>query len=153
MSMKIVCEHLENGEDEIVIRYKTMTEEIENVLKYLKEESNNIIGQSREKKYVLKPSLIYYFESVDNSIFAYTKDGVYEVNSTLNDVESKFSHLGFFRCNKSFVLNINKILSLKSEIGSRIDAELVNGEHIIVSRRYSKSLREILREGRNDGEY
>ena len=153
MSMKIVCEHIENDEDEIIIRYKTMTEEIENVLKYLKEDSNNIIGQAKEKKYVLKPSVIYYFESVDNSIFAYTKDGVYEVNSTLNDVESKFSHLGFFRCNKSFVLNINKILSLKSEIGSRINAELVNGEHIIVSRRYSKSLREILREGRNDGEY
>lgn len=151
--MKIVCEHIENDEDEIIIRYKTMTEEIENVLKYLKEDSNNIIGQAKEKKYVLKPSVIYYFESVDNSIFAYTKDGVYEVNSTLNDVESKFSHLGFFRCNKSFVLNINKILSLKSEIGSRINAELVNGEHIIVSRRYSKSLREILREGRNDGEY
>ena len=151
--MKIVCEHIENDEDEIIIRYKTMTEEIENVLKYLKEDSNNIIGQAKEKKYVLKPSVIYYFESVDNSIFAYTKDGVYEVNSTLNDVESKFSHLGFFRCNKSFVLNINKILSLKSEIGSRINAELINGEHIIVSRRYSKSLREILREGRNDGEY
>lgn len=151
--MKIVCDHIENGEDEIIIKYKTMTEEIENILKYLKNDSNHIIGESRGKKYVLKPSVIYYFESVDNSIFAYTKDGVYEVNSTLNDVENKFSHLGFFRCNKSFVLNINKILSLKSEIGSRINAELINGEHIIVSRRYSKSLREILREGRNDGEY
>lgn len=149
--MKIVCEHLENGEEEIIIRYKTMTDEIEKILSYLKEDSNNIIGLYKGRRYLLKASVIYYFESVDNCLFAYTKDGEYEVNSTLLDIENKFSYLGFFRCNKSFVLNINKILSLKSELGNRINAELINGEHIIVSRRYSTRLRGILKEGRNDG--
>lgn len=49
MSMKIVCDHIENGEDEIIIKYKTMTEEIENILKYLKNDSNHIIGEGSVK--------------------------------------------------------------------------------------------------------
>jgi len=63
----------------------------------------------------------------------------------LGEVEEKLSSEGFFRCNKSFVVNINHIVSVKSEMGNRIDALMDNEEHVIISRRYAKTFREMLR--------
>ena len=43
------------------------------------------------------------------------------------------------------IINIYRIEKLKSESGNRIDAMMDNGEHVIISRRYAKELRSILR--------
>ena len=67
---------------------------------------------------------------------------------TLNELEGMLGQDGFFRCSKAFIVNLDKIVSLRSEMGNRIDAKLENGEHLIISRRYAKELRAILKEGR-----
>lgn len=93
------------------------------------------------------PADIYYFESVDEKLFACTKEAVYQVVLTLAEAEELLGGYGFFRCNKSFVVNIDRIISVRSEMGNRIDALLDNGEHVIISRRYAKEFRERLRGG------
>ena len=67
----------------------------------------------------------------------------------LAEAEEKLNSYGFFRCNKSFVVNINHIASVRSDMGNRIDALLDNQEHVIISRRYAKVFRELLRGGKN----
>ena len=81
-------------------------------------------------------------------MFAYTKEREMQTEYTLNELEKLLGEDGFFRCSKSFIVNIDKIVSLQSEVGNRIDAKLENGEHLIISRRYAKELRRILKEGR-----
>jgi len=73
-------------------------------------------------------------------------NNVYRTAYTLNEIETAFSKLGFFRCSKSMVINIYSIKNLKSELGNRIDAELSNHEHIIISRHFAKHFRSILKE-------
>ena len=46
---------------------------------------------------------------------------------------------------EKLIINIYRIEKLKSESGNRIDAMMDNGEHVIISRRYAKELRTILR--------
>ena len=143
---EISLQKISEGKEEIVIRYHTMTPQLERLIRQLTKDQVTILGKNNGKQYRSAPADIYYFESVDEKLFAYTKDMALQVGMTLSEAEESLKEQGFFRCNKSFVLNINRIDSVKSELGNRIDATLDNGEHIIISRRYSKQFRERLRE-------
>ena len=84
---------------------------------------------------------------MDERIFAYTEKAEYQVMLTLAEAEEALQEYGFFRCNKSFVLNSDHIISVRSEMGNRINAILDNQEHVIISRRYAKDFREMLKRG------
>lgn len=148
--MKISTQQITFGEDEILIKYKEMTPGIEKIIESLKREQFFIIGKRQERQYRLSPRDIFYFESVDDKLFAYTSQAEYQVMLTLSEAGEKFGSYGFFRCNKSFVVNINHIASVRSEMGNRIDALLDNQEHVIISRRYAKDFRELLRGGKEN---
>lgn len=145
--MKIRTEQVSDQEEEIVIRYHVMRPGIAEVIEYLEGLSPQIMGRRDQADYLLRPSDIYYFESIENRTFVYQKKDFYQCGLSLAAVEQKLESQGFFRCNKSMVVNIHHIASLKSEIGSRMNATLDNGEHLIISRRYAKQLREILKGG------
>ena len=85
---------------------------------------------------------VLYIESVDKQCFLYTADEMYETNLKLYELEEILNVVGFFRCAKSQIINIAKIKSLCPDFGGRIEAEMENGEKIIISRQYAKSFRE-----------
>jgi DNA-binding LytR/AlgR family response regulator len=151
--MEIRLEQIVEGKDEIIVRYKEMTNELSSILSLIRNQEKKIIGLLNEEKYLLSPEEIYYVESVDNIVFIYTYDEVYRTFYSLNELENQYSKKGFFRCNKSAIINVYQIASLRSEVGNRIDATLNNGEHIIISRRYSKELRALLMNDRKHGGY
>lgn len=142
--MKVRIEYISEGENEILIRCDQINDEILEIMDLMNLQRKKISGHIDGETYLLEPSQIYYCESVDNSIFAYTKNEVYKIHINLNELETKFSDFGFFRCSKSLVINLKALLSLKSIMSNRIEATLKNGEHIIISRHYAKQLREIL---------
>ena len=145
--MKLTTQQISEGEDEIILRYRELTPEISALIKQIKQETMTILGKAEDRQYRVKPSHIYYFESVDERLFAYTREQTFQVMMTLAEVEVQFSALGFFRCNKSTVLNVNRVASVKSEMGNRINATLDNGEHVMISRHYARAFRELLRRG------
>lgn len=87
---------------------------------------------------------ILYFEAVDKKIFAYTKDSYYRVNQSLEQLEERYEGLGFFRCSKAMIVNLQFIAHFQSMIGNRIIATMENGEEVIISRHYAKILRQRL---------
>ena len=145
--MKVSMEQVEPGKEEVLIRYCESTPELCRLLRFLQEGSLVLYGKNEQGGRQLLPGQIYYFESVDDKIFAYTKEQEYQVAVTLKEVEERLKRHGFFRCNKSFVVNIDHIASVQSQLGNRIDAKLDNQEHIIISRRYVKEFRELLKGG------
>lgn len=151
MVMKLIVEQTASGDEEVIVRYSSMTTEVEETIRFLQGMTTQIIGKrienNKEKRYLLSPQKILYIESVDNLLFAYTKTLEYQIEYTLSEFEENFAKIGFFRCNKSFVINVKKIQAVRSEMGNRIDATLENGEHIIISRRYAKEFREMIRKG------
>ncbi len=145
--MKICLQQVDEGEEEILIRYRQMTPRLQQIVEYLQREQVAVIGRRNGMSYQLLPEEIYYFERVDERIFAYTEKAEYQVMLTLAEAEEALQEYGFFRCNKSFVLNSDHIISVRSEMGNRINAILDNQEHVIISRRYAKDFREMLKRG------
>ena len=148
--MKLQMNRISQGEDEVIIRYQKMTEQIEAIAAMVDGEQRRIVAQWEDKQLIIPPEEILYFESVDNATFAYLTEKVVRVEGSLTKLAVQYSDRGFFRCSKSMVLNIYKITYLKSEPNNRIRATMENGEEIMISRKYAKELRHILKRGRDD---
>ncbi len=90
----------------------------------------------------LSPEEIYYFESVDERTFVYSRTEVYMCGYKLYEVEEKIGKCGFARISKSVIVNIQKIQQIRPQFNGRFEALLDNGEHLIVNRHYVSGLKE-----------
>lgn len=145
--MRVVLQRIREGNEEVVIKYKEMTKQIDGIVKYIESQAEKLMGMKDDKQFVINIYDAIYLESVDGITYLYTDTEIYKLNITLLIFESMYAERGFFRCSKSMILNIYRISSLKSMSGNRINATMDNGEHVIISRRYAKELRTILKEG------
>ena len=93
--MKVTTQQISEGEDEIILRYRELTPEILALMEQIKQETMTILGKANDRQYRVNPYYIYYFESVDERLFAYTKEQTFQVMMTLTEVETQFSTLGF----------------------------------------------------------
>lgn len=143
--MKITIEVPKPGEeDEIIIRCAAMDERMMNLIYSLKADQDKLTGYVEDKIVKLLPKEIYYFESVDNKVFAYTAKGTYEVHKKLYEIEAEYAHSDFLRISKSIIVNVAKIAYLKPIFNGRFEAKLKNDEKIIISRQYVLELKKKL---------
>lgn len=142
--MKIRLHQIIQGEEEIVIKYRQMTPEIEALVQYVEGRSERLLALKDDQQFVIGIQEVIYLESVDGVTWLYTEREVYRLDLSLTFCETLYAKEGFFRCSKSMVINIYRIRRLKSMPGSRIDAVMDNGEHVVISRRYAGKLRNIL---------
>ncbi len=132
----------------LYIEFDNMQEK-QKVISILNNIDAKLVGYKRGKQYLLDIESIYYIELVDKQAFIYTQDDCYESPLWLYQLEEKLSD-AFVRANKSTLLNMNHIESLKADIGSRIMVYLDNRDQILVSRTYSKEFKRKLK-GDTDG--
>lgn len=143
--MKYTLERITQGEDEVIVRYQTMTPEIQRICSLLDCEQKKIIGNAGDKQVILERNQILYIESVDGRTFAYTEEEVIRLEQTLSQLELLLQEIYFFRCSKSMIMNIDKVKALKSLSSNRIDATMCNDEHIMISRTYASDFRKRLK--------
>lgn len=134
MNIKIDKSNTFDTEPEIIIHCREIDEKVQKILSLLDMQKKKLLGFIEQTEHVIEPKEVLYCESVEGIVFIYTETQVYKSAYILSEIENVFSEVGFFRCSKSMVLNINSVKSLKSEFGNRIDALLSNSEHIIISR-------------------
>ena len=145
--MKYTIEKLNSGENKVMVRYSTLTPEVNQIICILKNENRKLIGISNDEKVVVDISEILYIESVDGRSYAYTQNDVIKLEYTLLQLEQLIGEISFFRCSKSMIINIDKVKSLRSLASNRIDAMMCNGEHVMISRTYASDFRKRLKEG------
>ena len=124
-------------EDLVTIECKNTTPEILSLSNYIENYGMSIVGKNNGEKVFINIKDIYYFEAVDNRVFAYTKDLVYEVNYKIQDINILFSKLYFIQISRTIVINIDIIQKVSTLINGRILAVLINGEKQIISRAYA----------------
>ena len=146
--MKLTLQKIDKGTEEVIIKYRQMTEQIDHIVRYIEGKGEKLAGLKDGQEYMLCISDVIYLESVEGVTYLYTEQEVYKSNLTLAVAEAIYTEEGLFRYSKSMVINMYRIERLKSMAGNRIDVTMDNGEHVIVSRRYAKELRAILKEGR-----
>ena len=149
--MKYTINHISTGEDEVIVNFIAVTPEIERIVNFIKGEQTKLVGRKDKEQKVMDIKSILYIETVDGNTFAYTETDVLKLDYTLAQLELQLNDINFFRCSKSMIINIDKVDSLRSLPSNRIDAQMVNGEHITISRTYASDFRRILKKGAQHG--
>ena len=143
--MKIDIKQITEGEESINIRYRDPNPTVGRIISLLRGEENRIWGRTEEGSVCISADEILFLESVDDRLYAYTSDKVVRIDGTLSSFMNENGEEIFFRCSKSVVINVNRVMSLKSLSSNRIDATMEGGEHIIISRRYASEFRRFLK--------
>jgi len=143
--MKVSIEEISRElDEEIIIRCHEVNDDILKLLNKLKTEKAVIIGYHEDSIYRIRIADVYYFEAVDNKVFIYCKDKVYESKQKLYELEEMCNKKKFFRSSKSGIVNITKISFVKPSLSGRFEAKLDNGESVIISRQYVSILKKML---------
>lgn len=143
--MKITILEKEPGEeDEIIVKCDQLDEKLTRLINQFKTGKGKMNFYKDSKIVLVEPSEVLYFESVDDKVFAYTKDSVYETKAKLYQLEEELPVSAFFRASKAVIVNLDKIDSLAPVFGGRFEAILENGYKVVVSRNYLNELKERL---------
>lgn len=143
--MKITIQDLPEGaEEEIIIRCRGMDEQLLKLIYALKSGREKLAVSKEDKIFQIAPSSVYYFEAVDNRVFACLEKEVYETKLKLYELEDRFFGTDFFRASKSVILNLARVESLSPAFNGRFEATMKNGEKLIISRQYAPLLKKKL---------
>jgi len=143
--MKITILEKESGEeDEIIIKCDSLDENLTKLINQFKGGKGKMTFYKDSKIVFVEPEQVLFFESVDDTVFAYTKENVYETKSKLYQLENELPTKTFFRANKAVIVNLDKIDSLTPTFGGRFEAVLQNGYRVVISRNYLNALKELL---------
>lgn len=131
-------------EDEVIIRCAQLDDGLMSLIYALKAEKTKLTVYSDTGITMLSPKEVYYFESVDDKVFAYCEKQVFEIRKKLYQLEAEFAGTDFLRISKSTIVDLSKIDHLAPAFNGRLEARLKNGEKIIISRQYVGALRQKL---------
>ncbi len=142
--MKVEIELVSSADEQGAhIKTTEMTESVQQAKVLLQGSTSGIPVFWFKKTSICEPDKIYYVESIDDRCFVYTKSECFETKYRLYELEEMLDYR-FFRCSKSMICNVRKIVSVKTEYNARMSAELLNGERITINRSYIKELKKRL---------
>ena len=143
--MRYTINQINDGVDELILNYQQINSEVEAVLVFMEKHQKKLMGKVNGETVLFSPQDILYVEKVDDRTFAYTADNEIQMDMSLYSIELLLNDECYFRCSKSMIINVNKVERLKSMSSNRIDATLINGEHIVISRTYASEFRKLLK--------
>ena len=115
---------------------------INDIRSYVLAKGSELPGISQDGHHIrIRLEDIYYFEALDEKVFAYTLEAVFEIRLRLYEVENAYRSCHFIRCSKSVVLNLMLLDSISPSLNGRFTAHMKNGEKLIISRQYAPVLK------------
>lgn len=143
--MQINIEIQEDTEDTVItIKCKEKDVFIDKLIAALKIIDRQIMVLYEGNITSLNLEEILYIESVDRKCFVYTADRIYKSYSKLYELERQLEQYMFVRINKSCVINLKNIDSIKTYFDRRLLITMSNNEQLIVSRMYAEKIKELL---------
>lgn len=133
-------------ETEIIIRCNKIDSKINRISNYIRTSYITINGKLDGENHIINLSDIYYFEAIENRVFAYVEKNVYEVNYKLQELTVMLAKTSFLQVARTIILNINMIDHVSTLVNGRIGAVLVNGEKMIITRVYAREFKKKLME-------
>lgn len=141
--MKLILQEDKSLKEAIIdITYSVLDWRIQKVIEIAEMSTIQLEGTKEEHIYLLDSSDIFYIESVDNYSFLYTESEVFESKEKLYALEIILENSAFIRINKSTILNMNYLQSVRPLPNYRLEANLKNDEKLIISRHYMKDIKQ-----------
>ena len=126
---------------EVEIRYSEMDEFVSSLVNRIEYFDHVVFGIKNERQFKIKISDVYYVESVDKRTFIYTESSVFYSPLKLYQLFETLKDYDFVQVSKFCILNINALESIRSILNSRLEAALINGNKINVSRTYLSGIK------------
>lgn len=143
--MKVEIRKITQKEKEqVIIECVEITPEIKDIHSYCLAKGKELSGVADDRLFRFRVEDVYYFEAVDEKVFAYARDKVYEVKMRLYEAEEAYRKYNFIRCSKSVVLNLMLLESISPALNGRFLAHMKNGEKIMISRQYVPELKQVV---------
>ena len=140
--MKIIIQTDATVQETVLnITCREITPELERLVEAFRLSDKKLSVKANGEVRLIDLKSILYVETVERCTFVYTEDGVFETPLRLYELESMLTEHNFLRVNKSTLLNLTKIESLKSDIDRRIRVKLKNGYQLIISRSYAEEFK------------
>ena len=133
--------------EQMEIRCHEITEEVKEIVAFVKTRQGRLTGMLEDRQFEVPLPDVCYIEAVDNKVFLYTAEQVYETKQKLYELEELLKDKFFLRVSKALLLNLMKVRSIKPALNGRFTAVLQSGEEIIISRKYVPSLKAALKGG------
>jgi two-component system LytT family response regulator len=106
---------------------------------------NIICGYNAEDVVLINVQDIYYFETMQSTVFIHTKNQVYRGNKPLSFYEEKLKALYFFKTHKCFLVNLSKVDRFSPRINYTYDIFFKDiKDRIPLSRNNVKALKNYL---------
>jgi len=97
------------------------------------------IYTKRNGKVILfNPPEIDFIESVDGSILVHVDGENYDCALTLTELEQRLANFGFFRCHRSYIVNLQKIREIITWTKNSYSLRLITGKDAVVPLSRSK---------------
>lgn len=141
--MKLLIEQsLDCKETVIKITCGIMDERLKRLVEQIRLYSFSIIGKKEGASIPVPLEQIYYFDTAENKTFLYVEKDIYECDKKLYELESHLGETPFVRISKNCILNTAIVVSVKAHFSGRLEANLKNGEKVVVSKHYLKEFRD-----------
>ena len=133
------------SETEVRIKYAQMNRRIQGLINFIQREQKHITGYIDGRIYRILVSDIFYIERVDKNTFIYTEKDIFQSELNLQQLFELIESEYFMYINRICILNVSVLDSVKVILNSKMEATLINGEKLLVSRRYLANIKEIFK--------
>lgn len=132
-------------EPKVIIMTSSMTEEVQEIVKRLSDETPRIISGSRDDKVeVLDQAQLIRIYANSGKVFAVTDKGEYTIRLRLYELEERLDANQFVRISNSEIINLKKVSNFDLSFSGTICVKLENKTVTYVSRRYVSKIKKIL---------
>jgi DNA-binding LytR/AlgR family response regulator len=97
-----------------------------------------------ERIVVIRPEDVFYFEARAKETSLFTKDREHIVDRSLKQLEDDLDPRRFFRCHRSYIVNLDRVAEVLPWFAGGLVARLTDKRDVPVSRRQAGALRERL---------
>ena len=142
--MKLILKQQNDISETVVeIRYVKLDAAVQDLINRVEQSNQYICGEDNGRQYRILPDDIYYIESVDKKTFVYTETKVFRCDMKLYQMLEKLNSTNFLQVSKSCILNINMLDNIHTLYNSKMEGILINGEKIIISRRFIPNIKTV----------
>ena len=128
-------------EPEITVVCRELSMELQRLIASLQAADRRLTGVKDGQIFLLLPEEIVYIDTADKHIFIYTAGEAYATQLRLYALEKQLPPSDFFRANKSCIVGIRHIRSLKADIDGRLLLTMDSCDKLWVSRQYAAEFR------------
>ena len=142
----------EIAETSITINAPKMTNEIQNIIKYISNINsipNQIIASNNNEVYFIDLEKIMCFFSKDKYNYLRTSEGTYKIKYKLYELEEMFKQKDFVRISNSCIINTRQVKYFDTSILGTVLVNLNDNTQEIVSKRNIAQIMKLLKKRGN----